>query len=119
MDKQEVFEQTEELLDEYLLAAEEESGIEELSGIEEELLAADEDLGIDEEAIEEFHQATEEFVDVLSDVCEKYEIESEDIEALDDGLEKVWDSVTMSEDVEEPDEAQEESDDEILKIVRN
>lgn len=93
----------EELLAEEELrqAAAEESDIDELSDIDEELLAAEEESDIDESAIEEFHNATEEFVDVLSDVCSKYEIESEDIEAMNDGLEKVWDSVTMSEDDEE------------------
>lgn len=80
--------------------AQEELGMEEL-GIDEFLQQPEVESGIDESGIEEFHQATEEFVDVLSDVCSKYEIESEDIEAMNDGLEKVWDSVTMSEDYEE------------------
>lgn len=60
--------------------------------------------------MEELRQATEEFVNLLSGICEKYSIESEDIAAMNSGLEKVWNSVTMSEDSEELPEVIEENE---------
>lgn len=48
--------------------------------------------------MEQLRQSTEEFVNLLSSISEKYGIESDDIQAMNDGLEKVWNSVTMSED---------------------
>lgn len=51
--------------------------------------------------MEQLRQATEEFVNLLSEISSKYSIEQEDIQAMNDGLEKVWNSVTMSEDSEE------------------
>jgi hypothetical protein len=58
--------------------------------------------------MEQLRQATEEFVNLLSEISEKYGIESEDIQAMNSGLEKVWNSVTMSEDYEELPEGIEE-----------
>lgn len=58
--------------------------------------------------MEQLRQSTEEFVNLLSEISEKYGIESEDIQAMNDGLEKVWNSVTMSEDYEELPEGIEE-----------
>jgi hypothetical protein len=58
--------------------------------------------------MEELRKVTEEFVNLLSEISEKYGIESEDIQAMNDGLEKVWNSVTMSEDYEELPEGIEE-----------
>lgn len=52
--------------------------------------------------MEQLRQSTEELVNLLSSICEKYGIAAEDIQAMNDGLEKVWNSVTMSEDYEEP-----------------
>lgn len=48
--------------------------------------------------MEELRQATEEFVNLLSAISEKYGIESEDIAAMNAGLEKVWRAVTLPED---------------------
>lgn len=48
--------------------------------------------------MEELRKATEEFVNLLSGICEKYGIEQADIEAMNSGLEKVWNCVTMRED---------------------
>jgi hypothetical protein len=58
--------------------------------------------------MEQLRQSTEEFVNLLSEISEKYGIESEDIQAMNSGLEKVWNSVTMSEDYEELPEGIEE-----------
>jgi hypothetical protein len=58
--------------------------------------------------MEQLRQATEEFVNLLSEISEKYGIESEDIQAMNDGLEKVWNCVTMREDYEELPEGIEE-----------
>lgn len=58
--------------------------------------------------MEELRQATEEFVNLLSSISEKYSIEQDDIQSMNDGLEKVWNSVTMSEDYEELPEGIEE-----------
>lgn len=64
---------------------------------------AQESLGM-----EQLRQATEEFVNLLSEICSKYGIEQADIESMNSGLEKVWNSVTMGEDVEElPEEIEE------------
>lgn len=58
--------------------------------------------------MDELRQATEEFVNLLSEISSKYGIEQADIEAMNSGLEKVWNSVTMSEDSAElPDEIEE------------
>lgn len=65
----------------------------------------------EELGMEELRQATEEFVDVLSQICSKYSIEQDDIQAMNSGLEKVWNSVTMSEDSAElPVEVNEENE---------
>lgn len=58
--------------------------------------------------MEELRQATAEFVDLLSEICSKYGIEQADIEAMNSGLEKLWNCVTMSEDYEELPEGIEE-----------
>lgn len=60
--------------------------------------------------MDELRQATEELVNLLSSICEKYEIESEDIQSMNDAVEKVWNSVTMSEDSEELPEVIEENE---------
>lgn len=60
--------------------------------------------------MEQLRQATEEFVNLLSSISEKYGIESEDIQAMNDGLAKVWDSVTMDEDSAELPEGIEENE---------
>lgn len=60
--------------------------------------------------MEELRQATEEFVNLLSEISAKYGIEEEDIQSMNDGLEKVWNSVTMSEDSEELPEVIEENE---------
>lgn len=65
---------------------------------------AQESLGM-----EQLRQSTEEFVNLLSEICSKYGIESDDIQSMNSGLEKVWNSVTMGEDDEElPEEIDEE-----------
>ena len=55
--------------------------------------------------MEQLRQATAEFVDLLSEISSKYGIESEDIAAMNSGLENVWNSVTMGEEM--PDEMEE------------
>ena len=55
--------------------------------------------------MEQLRQATEEFVNLLSEISSKYGIESEDIAAMNSGLENVWNSVTMGEEM--PDEMEE------------
>lgn len=70
--------------------------------------------------MEELRQATEEFVNLLSAISEKYGIESDDIAAMNAGLENVWNSVTMSEDelpeMDAIDEAAEEVPDEVAEM---
>ena len=58
--------------------------------------------------MEQLRQATAEFVDLLSAISEKYGIESDDIAAMNAGLENVWNSVTMSEELPDEMEAAEE-----------
>jgi hypothetical protein len=58
--------------------------------------------------MEQLRQSTEEFVNLLSEICSKYGIEQADIEAMNSGLEKLWNCVTMSEDYEELPEGIEE-----------
>jgi len=64
----------------------------------------------------QLRQATGEFVDLLSEICAKYGIEQDDIAAMNAGLENVWNSVTMREELpdamEELPEAEEEVDEE-------
>lgn len=55
--------------------------------------------------MDQLRQATTEFVDLLSEISSKYGIESEDIAAMNSGLENVWNSVTMGEEM--PDEMDE------------
>ena len=58
--------------------------------------------------MEQLRQATAEFVDLLSEISSKYNIESDDIAAMNAGLENVWNSVTMSEEMPDEMEAAEE-----------
>lgn len=60
--------------------------------------------------MEQLRQATADFVNLLSEISSKYGIEQEDIQAMNDGLEKVWNSVTMSEDYEDLPEGIDESE---------
>lgn len=60
--------------------------------------------------MDQLRQATEEFVDLLSEISSKYGIESEDIAAMNSGLENVWNSVTMGEEM--PDEMEEMGEEE-------
>jgi len=74
---------------------------------EQELL---ESQGIEQDGaeMEQLRQATGEFVDLLSEICSKYGIEQDDIAAMNAGLENVWNSVTMSEELPDEMEAAEE-----------
>lgn len=74
---------------------------------EQELLESQE-IEQDGTEMEQLRQATGEFVDLLSEICSKYGIEQDDIAAMNAGLEKVWNSVTMSEEL--PDEMAEEAE---------
>ena len=58
--------------------------------------------------MEQLRQATAEFVDLLSEISSKYNIEAADIDAMNSGLENVWNSVTMSEELPDEMEAAEE-----------
>lgn len=61
--------------------------------------------------MQELRDATSEFVDLLSEICSKYGIEQADIDAMNSGLENVWNSVTMAEDeieIEVPEEIDDE-----------
>ena len=60
--------------------------------------------------MEQLRQATEEFVNLLSEISSKYSIEQEDIQSMNDGLAKVWNSVTMDEDSAELPEGIEENE---------
>jgi len=64
--------------------------------------------------MDQLRQATEEFVDLLSEISSKYGIESEDIAAMNSGLENVWNSVTMGEEMpDEMDEMEEEEGEQV------
>lgn len=58
--------------------------------------------------MEQLRQATAEFVDLLSEISSKYNIEAADIDAMNSGLENVWNSVTMGEELPDEMEAAEE-----------
>lgn len=58
--------------------------------------------------MEQLRQATAEFVDLLSEISSKYNIEAADIDAMNSGLENVWNSVTVSEELPDEMEAAEE-----------
>ena len=58
--------------------------------------------------MEQLRQATEEFVNLLSEISSKYNIEAADIDAMNSGLENVWNSVTMGEELPDEMEAAEE-----------
>lgn len=58
--------------------------------------------------MEQLRQATAEFVDLLSEISSKYNIEAADIDAMNSGLENVWNSVTMGEEMPDEMEAAEE-----------
>ena len=58
--------------------------------------------------MEQLRQATAEFVDLLSEISSKYNIESDDIAAMNAGLENVWNSVTVGEELPDEMEAAEE-----------
>lgn len=60
--------------------------------------------------MEQLRQATEEFVNLLSEISSKYSIEQDDIQSMNDGLAKVWNSVTMDEDSAELPEGIEENE---------
>jgi len=74
---------------------------------EQELLESQE-IEQDGTEMEQLRQATGEFVDLLSEICSKYGIEQDDIAAMNAGLENVWNSVTMSEELPDEMEAAEE-----------
>lgn len=67
-----------------------------------------ESQGIEQDGteIEQLRQATGEFVDLLSEICSKYGIESDDIAAMNAGLENVWNSVTVGDEMEAAEELQ-------------
>ena len=58
--------------------------------------------------MDQLRQATAEFVDLLSEISSKYNIESDDIAAMNAGLENVWNSVTVGEELPDEMEAAEE-----------
>lgn len=64
--------------------------------------------------MEQLRQATGEFVDLLSSICSKYGIEQDDIAAMNAGLEKVWNSVTMSEELPDAMEELPEAEEEVV-----
>lgn len=64
--------------------------------------------------MDQLRQATEEFVNLLSEISSKYGIESEDIAAMNSGLENVWNSVTMGEEM--PDEMEEMGEEEAEQV---
>ena len=73
----------------------------------EELLESQE-IEQDGTEMDQLRQATEEFVNLLSEISSKYGIESDDIDAMNAGLENVWNSVTMGEELPDEMEAAEE-----------
>ena len=69
-----------------------------------------ESQGIEQDGteLEQLRQATAEFVDLLSEISSKYNIESDDIAAMNAGLENVWNSVTVGDELPDEMEAAEE-----------